>query len=60
MTLFNDYVPFKCLMFLVLYILSTHGMTTIERRELRDQVLEMFNHAYNSYMVSTDLQIVSS
>ncbi|XP_052825291.1 ER degradation-enhancing alpha-mannosidase-like protein 3 isoform X2 [Octopus bimaculoides] len=51
MTLFHDYVPFKCLLlFLVLYILSTHGMKTTERRELRDQVIEMFNHAYNSYM----------
>lgn len=28
----------------------TNGMSTTERRGLRDQVVEMFNHAYNSYM----------
>ncbi|GAB1597645.1 ER degradation-enhancing alpha-mannosidase-like protein 3 [Argonauta hians] len=51
MTTLTGYIPFKCLLlFLLMYISSTHGMTTIERRELRDQVVEMFNHAYNSYM----------
>lgn len=47
----NVFAVFVCLLVTMATLMDvTGGMSTMERRGLRDQVVEMFNHAYSSYM----------